>query len=98
MKVQKDIDWFKKEIEPLLQEYEVYYRCYEQGDFGSLNQVLFEAKDKGGQIDYWGLGWLGIFLWDYIAEIELMNTLLNPDQIHQGDECLDKLVALLTNA
>ena len=96
MKIQKDIDWFKKEVEPLLQKYEVKYRYYDQGDFGSLNQASFEAKDKGGQIDYWGLGWLGIFLWDYVEAVILINILLSPDEMHNVNEHLDNLVVLLT--
>jgi hypothetical protein len=48
MEVAKDLFWFKQEIEPQLHNYEVSYRYFKQGDFGSLNQVSFEGRDKGG--------------------------------------------------
>ncbi|RVU02383.1 hypothetical protein EOD41_00125 [Mucilaginibacter limnophilus] len=92
-----DINWFKQEIEPQLFNYEVSYRYFEQGDFGSLTQVGFEGKDKGGQIDYWGLGWLGIFLYDLNKEEELINVLLSPEEIEQSDEWFGKLVEHLTD-
>ncbi len=87
-----DINWFKQEIEPQLLGYEVTYRYYEQGDFGSLNQVLFESKSKGGQIDNWGSGWLGIFLYDLKEEKELINVLLSPEEMGQNDKWFVKLV------
>jgi hypothetical protein len=95
MSVRKDINWFEQEIEPQLHGYDFNYRYFEQGDFGSLSQVVFEGKSKGGAIDYWGLGWLGIYLWDYIDEVEVINILLSSDEIGKGDEWLDKLVELL---
>jgi hypothetical protein len=98
MKAPKDIGWFKKEIEPQLVGYEVSYRYFEQGDFGSLNQIWFDRQDKGGQIDFWGLGWLGIYLWDYIDEVEVINILLSSDEIEKGDEWLDTLVRFLTTS
>jgi hypothetical protein len=95
MNIRKDINWFKQRIEPQLSGYELSYRYYEKGDFGSLTQVGFEGKDKGGQIDYWGLGWLGIFLYDYTSESIVINILLSPDEAHKGDEYLDRLVSEL---
>lgn len=31
--VMKDLEWFKKEVAPLLVDYEIEYRYYNQGDF-----------------------------------------------------------------
>lgn len=98
MNIHKDINWFKQHIEPRLSAYEVNYRFFEEGDFGSLSQVGFEGKEKGGQIDYWGLGWLGIFLWDYVNEVELINILLSPDERDEENVWLDKLVMQLTDS
>lgn len=98
MNLQKDIDWFKREIEPKLLGYDVTYRYYEQDDFGSLSQVVFEGKEIGGQIDYWSLGWLGVFVWDNAKEVELVNILLSPDEIGKGDDWVDKLARLLTTS
>ena len=64
----RDIKWFKNIVVPTLVSYEVTYRFYENGDFGSLNQIIFESAEKGGQIDFWGLGWLGVDLFDYKTE------------------------------
>jgi len=88
-----DIESFKSELAPLLNEYELKYRFFEEGDFGSLNQVEFNSSKIGGNIDFWGLGWLGIFVWDYRKEEELLNVLLMPDE---GKEiAINKLKLLL---
>ncbi|MFV5700171.1 hypothetical protein ACM55H_17575 [Flavobacterium sp. ZT3R17] len=76
----KNILWFKANIEPTLEGFEIKYCSYDDGDFGSLNQIEFNSKGKGGNIDFWGLGYLGIFLWDYQKEEEIMNVLLDPNQ------------------
>lgn len=76
----KNITWFKDEISHLLSNYEIKYHFFEDGDFGSLNQVDFNSDRFGGNIDFWGLNWVGIFLWDYQNEKELINVLLEPDQ------------------
>ena len=43
----KDLEWFKKEVAPLLVDYETEYRYYNQGDFSSLNQIVFESLKNG---------------------------------------------------
>ena len=43
----KDLEWFKKEVAPLLVDYEIEYRYYNQGDFSSLNQIVFESLKNG---------------------------------------------------
>ncbi|WP_462265144.1 hypothetical protein [Mucilaginibacter sp.] len=92
---QNDLSWFKQTIEPQLVDYEVSYRYFDQGDFGSLSQVVIEGKSKGGQMDYWGLGWLGIFLWDYINKKELINILLTDEEQEKHDQWLNELVTQL---
>ena len=52
----KDVNWFKDGIEPKLNGFEVKYKYLEEGDFGSLNQIEFNSKKIGGEIDFWGLG------------------------------------------
>ena len=32
----KDLNWFKQEISPSFGKYEIAYRFYKNGDFGSL--------------------------------------------------------------
>lgn len=92
----KDITWFKESIEPSLNEYKIEYKFFEEGDFGSLNQVEFNSNKKGGNIDFWELGWVGIFIWDYINEKEIMNILLKPEQHKEIEVSLKKLQKLLT--
>lgn len=43
----KDLEWFKKEVAPLLVDYEIEYRYYNQDDFSSLNQIVFESLKNG---------------------------------------------------
>lgn len=91
----KNIDWFKKVIAPHLTGYEISYRFYEEGDFGSLNQVIFNSPTKGGGIDFWGLGWIGIDLVDYETEEQLMNILLDASQQIEQSDALERLQELL---
>ena len=91
----KNILWFKTNIEPTLKDYEVQYRSYDDGDFGSLNQIEFNSKGKGGNIDFWGLGWLGIFLWDYNKEEEIINILLEPHQEEEKEKNIENLLKML---
>ena len=88
--------WFEQKIKPTLEGYEVKDRYFENGDFGSLTQVEFNSKKIGGGIDFWGLGWLGIYVWDYIEEIELMNVLLEPDQLDEKTVAFEELRKILT--
>ena len=65
MKSKINITWFENEMESKFKGYDFKYKHFDEGDFGSLNQFEFNSKNKGGNIDFWGLGWLGVFLWDY---------------------------------
>jgi len=89
----QDIEWFKKVIAPSLNGYEVTYKFYETGDFGSLNQVEFNSDNIGGNVDFWSLGWLGIFVWDYKRGKQLLNILLEPTE--KKVNALEELRSLL---
>lgn len=75
-----DIEWFKENVMSSMHDYTFNFRTYSEGDFGSLNQIEFNSNEKGGNVDFWGLGYVGIFLWDYQKEEEIMNVLLDPNQ------------------
>ncbi len=91
MEKAKDIEWFKKVIEPTLKGYKIQYRFYEEGDFGSLNQVIFNSPIKGGGIDFWELGWLGIDIYDYENDEQLLNILLEPYQNEEKEKAFKRL-------
>lgn len=91
----RDLNWFKNEMAPNLKEYELVYNFFKKGDFGSLNQVEFNSKKIGGNIDFWGLGWLGIFVWNYETEEEVLYILLEPHQEAEKEKAFDKLQELL---
>ena len=91
----KDIEWFKNQIAPTLVNYELQYRFYNEGDFGSLNQVIIESPQRGGGIDFWGSGWLGIDIFDYEKGESLQNILLEPHQIKEKEMACEKLLLLL---
>ena len=93
--MEKDIEWFKKEIAPIFKGYELNYRYFKEGDFGSLNQVEFNSNKVGGNIDFWGLGWLGIFVVDYEKEREIFNILIEPHQTVEKTKALEKLQSLV---
>lgn len=91
----KDIEWFKSNVIPKIKGYELGYKFFDEGDFGSLNQIEFNSKKIGGNVDFWGLGWLGIFVWNYETEEQLLNVLLEPNQKKEQDEALKQLQDLL---
>jgi hypothetical protein len=95
MKEVKDIEWFKKQLALNLKAYELIFKFFEQGDFGSLSQVEFNSEKVGGNIDFWGLGWLGIFVWSYETEEELLNVLIEPQQENERENAFKRLEELL---
>lgn len=91
----KDVNWFKSEFEPYLKGYDVEYRFFKEGDLGDLNQVEFNSTERGGEIDFWSLGWLNVHFVNYANGEELLNVLLKPEQSKEKDEVLSKLKELL---
>lgn len=91
----KDVLWFKEEIAPLLLGYDIKYKFFENGDFGDLHQVEFNSEVKGGEIDFWSTGWLGIHLVNFQENKELLNAFLAPYQEHEQLSVLAKLQELL---
>lgn len=75
--------------------FEIQYKFFEKGDFGELNQIEFNSKEKGGEIDFWSTGWLSIHLVDYIKGDELLNIFLEPYQEIEKENALRKLQELL---
>jgi len=80
-----------------LVEYDVTFRYFKDGDFGSLSQFEFNSIELGGNVDFWGLNWLGIFLWSYKEESVLLNVLLDPDQELSKEQGFRDLLALLNS-
>ena len=91
----KDICWFKEVVNPKLKEYEVEYRFFEEGDFGSLNQVSIDSEEIAGEIDFWELGWLGIHLWDCVKNDWLLNVLLEAEQRIEQEKAIEQMLRLL---
>lgn len=89
------MEWFKNDVAAKLKGYEVSYKFFSEGDFGSLSQVEFNSKKLGGNIDFWGLGWLGIFVWNYEAEEQIFNVLIEPHQVDEKEKALKWLRELL---
>lgn len=91
----KDVNWFKKCIAPDLVGYDITYRFFEEGDFGSLNQVGINSAKKAAEIDFWSEGILAIHIWDYVNNKDLLNVFCKPDEIEEQDEMLEKLKEVL---
>lgn len=85
-----DMDFFKKEVASHLSSFNLEYRSYADGDFGALEQVVFNTQNIGGNFDFWESGWLGIYIYDYISDSEVCNKLLKPSEEHQ--ETLKEIV------
>ena len=81
--MEKTLEWFKKEVSPDLLNYKITYRSYKNGDFGDLDQIIIESKILGGEIDFWSSGWLGIDLYDYEKEKQIINVLLEPTEEYE---------------
>jgi hypothetical protein len=94
MQTEEVLTWFKENASNL-RTYKIEYKFFEKGDFGSLNQIEFNSIQKGGNIDIWSTGWIGIHLVDYIEGNELMNLLLEPEEKELIAESLEKLLYLL---
>ncbi len=90
-----NIEWFKKNMLPALTGYKVSYRFFKKGDFGDDERVEFEGKNKGGSIDFWSTGWLGMHLYHYKEEQELINVLLEPSENLRKLKSIETLKKLL---
>ena len=60
-----------------------------------MNQIEFNSKRIGGNIDFWELGWLGIFVWDYEKEEQILNILLEPNQNEEKEKVFKQLEEIL---
>lgn len=91
----KEVEWFEKEIAPALKDCRLNCRVFKQGDFGSLDQIEFDSASVGGNVDFWGNGWLGIFIWSYSEQKELLNVLISPNEYGKKSNALDELKRIL---
>ena len=91
----KDITWFKENMLPALGGYLIEYKSFKNGDFGDIERVEFEGNNKGGSIDFWSSGWLGIHVYNYKEEREIMNILLEPEQVLDKDKAFIELQSVL---
>jgi hypothetical protein len=99
MDIIENITSFKSEIAPLmnLKGYAIQYKFFSEGDFGSLNQAEFNSNRISGNVDFWGRGWLGIFIWDNKTEKELLNVFCEPSQSNAKKKAFDELRTILNN-
>ncbi|KEZ94303.1 hypothetical protein [Nonlabens ulvanivorans] len=72
-------------------------RYFSEGDFGSLNQILFESNNIGGNIDFWSTGLVGIFLWDYVNEKEIIDQLITQEENDKKNKYFKMLFDFLDN-
>ncbi len=82
-------------ISKLNSDFEVQERFYEHGDFGSLRQINFDTQNIGGNVDFWGKDWLGVFVYNYKEEKELLNVLIEANHNEDKQKALDTLEELL---
>ncbi|WP_283127666.1 hypothetical protein [Bacteroides clarus] len=82
---QTDIDFFKEELAPLLESFNLEYRTYAGGDLGNLEQVVFDTLKLGGNFDFWENGWLGVFVYDYVTDSIMFNNMFDAKEQHKNE-------------
>lgn len=90
-----DISWFNKEVAHKFTKYSIEQKSFGQGDFGALEQVIFDSTDIGGNLDFWEYGWLGIFIYDYNTDETLLNVMISPNEVEDKKKAFDSVFVLL---
>lgn len=91
-----NIKMFNEVIKPKLTEYSFEYSAFASGEFGDLERVEFEGRDKLGTIDFWSKGWIGIDIYDCAIEEQILNSLTSPEEQELAETNFTMLVELLT--
>lgn len=91
----KDFDKIKELILPYLPSYDVSYRHYPNGDFGTLDQIIFDFPSGGGGIDIWGSGYLGIDFVNYISGEQEICIMIESNEENQKESELKRLITFL---
>ena len=77
--MERNLQWFKERFIQHFRNYDIEYRYFPEGDFGTLNQINFNSNKYGGTIEFWGRGYTYIMLYDYEHESDLINVMLLPN-------------------
>ena len=92
-----DMGYFRKNIDQRLNDYKLVYSSYPDGDFGSLERVIIEGRNKIAGVDIWSKGWLNIDIYDMALGEQVMNILLDPTEVQEQKEAINKLMEVLLN-
>lgn len=90
-----NISWFKENLAAKFSNYKLEYRFFPDGDLGSLNEITFENLHMSGAINFWGQGYIGLFIYNNINEREEMNLLLEPDNDEEKQKGFNRLFDIL---
>jgi len=90
-----NINWFKENIASRFSGYKLEYRSFPNGDLGSLDEIIFDSIGMSGTINFWGQGYLGLFIYDNVKEKEEMNLLVEPDKETEKEEGFNRLFDVL---
>ncbi|GAA5107833.1 hypothetical protein GCM10023211_09360 [Orbus sasakiae] len=90
-----DMNYIKNNVSPKLTNYKLTYSSYPSGDFGSLERVVVEGRNKMGGIDVWSKGWLDINIYDLTLDKEVMNILLEPSETQEQEIAIAKFLGIL---
>ncbi|WP_052229429.1 MULTISPECIES: hypothetical protein [Pseudomonas] len=91
-----NITIFNEVIKPKLTAYSFEYSAFTKGDFGDLERVELEGRDKVATIDFWSQGWIGIDVYDCAIEEQILNSLTSPEEQELAETNFTTLVELLT--
>ncbi|MEQ4511689.1 MAG: hypothetical protein ABN480_13945 [Dickeya sp.] len=92
-----NIDYFKKNIAPKMKGYTFKYSYYTNGDFGDLERVEFEGKNRIGGMDFWSKGWLDVDIYDMAVDDQIMNVLLSPEEIELQKKAVCEFMRVLSD-
>lgn len=87
--------YFFEKIKPLLAKYSIEQKSYKNGDFGDLESIAIEGKNKYVTIEFWSSGWLGIDAINHVLGKNLINIMIPPDKIEKQEEAMNDLLKIL---
>lgn len=79
-----------------MKEFSLEYSAFADGDFGDLERIESEGFNKLGTFEFCSKGGVGIDIYDFILDDQVMNVLLSPEEKESVPQEFDRFVKILT--